>query len=118
MSRRRADIDPKLLKKAAVFVERDLAIMTGLELLEKYRDDERMMTVSGSNFRFGRRRTQDSYYFSRSPHIWGWATWRRAWHHYDGEMRLWPTVREAGWLGDILVVFLQLRDIRQRRLHA
>ena len=72
------------------------------ELLEKYRDDERIMAISGDNFQLGRRRTEDSYYFSRYPHCWGWATWRRAWCHYDGEMRLWPAIRDGGWLQDIL----------------
>ncbi len=30
-----------------------------------------------------------SYYFSRYPHVWGWATWRRAWQHFDVEMKQW-----------------------------
>jgi hypothetical protein len=72
------------------------------ELLERYRDDERIMVISGANFQFGRRRTEDSYYFSRYNHSVAWASWRRAWQHYDDEMRLWPPVRAEGWLADIL----------------
>jgi hypothetical protein len=72
------------------------------ELLEKYRDDTRIMSISGDNFQFGRKRTSDSYYFSRYNHIWGWATWRRAWRHYDVNMKLWHTIRDGGWLNDIL----------------
>jgi hypothetical protein len=72
------------------------------ELLEKYRDDRRVMSISGNNFQFGNRRTQDSYYFSRYSHIWGWATWRRAWQYYDDEIGLWPSVRAGNWLADIL----------------
>lgn len=72
------------------------------ELLERYRDDERVMTISGNNFQFGRQRTRYSYYFSRYTHTWGWATWRRAWRHFDGEIRLWPELRETSWLLDIL----------------
>jgi hypothetical protein len=72
------------------------------ELLEKYGDDERIMVVSGNNFQCGRRRTKDSYYFSLYPHCWGWATWRRAWQHYDHEMKLWPIIRDTYWLKDIL----------------
>ena len=41
------------------------------------------MMISGDNFLRGRRRGSASYYFSRYPHIWGWATWRRAWLHFD-----------------------------------
>ncbi len=72
------------------------------ELLDHYRHDERIMTISGDNFQFGRRRTDYSYYFSRYPHIWGWATWRRAWRHYDPDMQLWPERQKAGWLSGIL----------------
>ncbi|HEY0003243.1 MAG TPA: hypothetical protein VGB17_00435 [Pyrinomonadaceae bacterium] len=72
------------------------------ELLERYRDDERIMAISGDNFQFGQRRTPFSYYFSRFLHIWGWASWRRAWQHYDVEMRHWPALRETGWLADVL----------------
>jgi hypothetical protein len=35
------------------------------ELLERYRDDTRIMFISGDNFQFGRKSTTDSYYFSR-----------------------------------------------------
>lgn len=63
------------------------------ELLEYYRDDERVMVISGDNFQDGQWRGDGSYYFSKYGHIWGWATWRRAWSHYDVEMRAWPTFR-------------------------
>jgi hypothetical protein len=72
------------------------------ELLARYRGDERVMSVSGDNFQFGRRRTPASYYFSRHPHIWGWASWRRAWRHYDAEMKAWPALRETPWLSRLL----------------
>jgi hypothetical protein len=72
------------------------------ELLQRYRDDERVCMISGDNFQFGRTRTPYSYYFSRYTHIWGWATWRRAWRHYDGAMSRWPQLREQGWLEDLL----------------
>lgn len=71
------------------------------QLLEKYRNDERIMSISGDNFQFGRRRTQDSYYFSRYTQTCGWATWRRAWKYYDFDMLLWPEVRDGRWLFDI-----------------
>lgn len=73
------------------------------ELLKRYRDDQRVTCISGDNFQEGRCRTADSYYFSLFTHIWGWATWRRAWRHFDLDMRLWPGFREGGWLVDLLV---------------
>jgi len=59
------------------------------ELLEKYRDDERVMHISGDNFQFGLKRGKSSYYFSRYVHVWGWASWRRAWQHYDVKIKQW-----------------------------
>jgi len=55
-------------------------------LLEKYRDDERIMHIGGGNFQNGKHKTSASYYFSKYTHIWGWATWRRAWKKYDVRM--------------------------------
>lgn len=72
------------------------------ELLNRYLDDERIMAISGDNFQFNHQRTQDSYYFSRYPHCWGWATWRRAWQQYDKNMVLWPKIRDQNLLDDIL----------------
>jgi hypothetical protein len=70
------------------------------ELLARYRNDDRVMHVGGDNFQYGQRHGEASYYFSRYPHIWGWATWRRAWRHYDVDMARWPTTR-ARVLADI-----------------
>ena len=72
------------------------------ELLARFRDDERVMAVSGDNFQLGRRRTPDSYYFSRYAHIWGWATWRRAWRHYDVGIERWAELRDSPWLRETL----------------
>jgi len=72
------------------------------ELLEYYKDDKRIMMISGDNFQFGRKRSEYSYYFSRYTHIWGWATWKRAWSYYDVDMKLWPEIRDKGLLADIL----------------
>ena len=72
------------------------------ELLERYRYDERIMSISGQNVQFGKQRTDYSYYFSRYTHCWSWATWRRAWKHYDLEMKLWPEIRDRNFLTDVL----------------
>ncbi|MBZ8180247.1 glycosyltransferase family 2 protein [Oscillatoria salina] len=72
------------------------------ELLDRYRYDERIMTICGLNIQFGRQRTDYSYYFSRYNHCWGWASWRRAWQHFDYELNLWPEIRDKNLLIDIL----------------
>jgi hypothetical protein len=56
------------------------------ELLDYYRDDERVMHIGGSNFQLGKKRAEASYYYSSYAHIWGWASWRRAWQYYDVDL--------------------------------
>lgn len=58
-------------------------------LLERYLDDERVAVVTGNNFQNGEWRGDSSYYFSKYSHCWGWATWRRAWFHYQGNIPFW-----------------------------
>ena len=58
--------------------------------------------ISGDNFQFGHNKIPYSYYFSNYNHIWGWASWRRAWQYYDVNMNLWPEVRDKGELSNIL----------------
>jgi hypothetical protein len=69
------------------------------ELLERYRDEPSVLSISGNAFVPGDGRA--SYRFSRYQHIWGWATWHRAWRLYDPELRRWPELRNAGWLEGI-----------------
>ncbi|HEY9206276.1 MAG TPA: hypothetical protein VIO58_10190 [Candidatus Methanoperedens sp.] len=60
------------------------------ELLEKYRDDERIMAISGDNFQSENKRGQASYYFSKVVGVWGWASWKRAWSHFDLDLKSFP----------------------------
>lgn len=53
------------------------------ELLEHYRDEPRVMAITGLNLQPANRRYDHSYYFSCYNHVWGWASWRRAWSLYD-----------------------------------
>lgn len=64
-------------------------------LLERYRDDERIGMISGDNFYGFQTDQTSSYHFSRHVHIWGWATWRRAWRAYDGTMARYRETVEA-----------------------
>jgi len=74
------------------------------ELLERYRHEPRIAQISGVNFQFGHRKMSSSYYYSRYNHIWGWATWKRAWDLNDNEMSDWPAFRDKGGLDSILPV--------------
>jgi len=72
------------------------------EMLDRFRDDRRIMHIGGTNYQFGLRRTKSSYYYSRYNPVPGWASWRRAWNYYDVNMRMWPEISQGGWLYDIL----------------
>jgi hypothetical protein len=71
-------------------------------LLNKYRHDTRIMTISGNNFYPQADISNHSYYFSRYPFTWGWATWRRAWQHYDISMKNWLAIRHTNFLSSFL----------------
>lgn len=71
-------------------------------LLERYRNDERIMMITGSNFQFGRKRGDASYYFSQLAGIWGWATWKRAWKYFDPSMETFPRFKEQNQIKNIL----------------
>lgn len=52
------------------------------EMLEKYKDDERICYISGLNH-FEEWDCGDSdYFFAKTGAIWGWATWARSWNMY------------------------------------
>ncbi|MDX6383422.1 MAG: hypothetical protein QOK48_995 [Blastocatellia bacterium] len=72
------------------------------ELLERYRDDERVGMICGSNFQNGKRRSPDSYFFGLHTTVWGWASWRRVWQKYDVGIRRWPELKDTPWLSELL----------------
>ena len=60
------------------------------QLLTRYVDDERVFAISGCNFAPEEQIEQSaSYRFSAITHVWGWATWRRAWETYRYDMGDW-----------------------------
>lgn len=71
------------------------------ELLGRYRNDESVWMVSGSNLIPGQIPLKESYFFSKNTLIWGWASWRRAWQHYDVRMQAWPKLKQEGWLKSV-----------------
>ena len=71
------------------------------ELLEYYRKDTRIMHISGDNFQFGHKRGEGTYYFSKYNHIWGWATWKRAWKCFDVNMKSFEEFKREGQINNI-----------------
>ncbi|MFL2832356.1 MAG: hypothetical protein ACJ0BK_01935 [Coraliomargaritaceae bacterium] len=64
--------------------------------LERYRDNPKVMHIGGINFQARDESAEKAYYFSKIPHIWGWATWRRAWRYYDRELTGLPDFITSG----------------------
>lgn len=62
-------------------------------LLEKYRDDERIISINGSNLGY-ELSDGNSYTFSRFMNMWGWATWKRSADIIDYEVKEWLTIKK------------------------
>jgi hypothetical protein len=72
------------------------------ELLERYRDDGRVMQIAGSNLAAAEDLyLRYSYSFNSFSPVWGWATWRKAWSRYDFTMASWPEFRETGMMSGL-----------------
>lgn len=60
------------------------------DLLDRYRDDDRVAAITGTNFVPPSQQSAPGHYrFSRVPVVWGWGTWRRAWADYRFDVRGW-----------------------------
>ena len=92
-------------------------------LLQKYANDTRIMHIGGFNLQFGQTYGNASYYFSKYPEVWGWASWRRAWDLFDFSMsdfqqfktdnqiaNIFPNVRlQEAWLKALEYTYQQPR---------
>ena len=74
------------------------------ELLARYRDDRRVVHISGSQL-LPEPPKEWSYHFSRGPAVWGWATWRRAWNLYDVDLSDWHSKTRAEKKADLQRMF-------------
>ena len=54
--------------------------------LDRYQDDDSAMQVSGYMFPIDISAETDAFFMPFTT-SWGWATWERAWQHFDPEMR-------------------------------
>ncbi len=60
------------------------------EMLAKYRKHPEVAGISGNCFLPRTTEMSTDYFYSRYLHIWGWATWARAWNSYDPRRWFWP----------------------------
>lgn len=56
------------------------------KLLKKYKDDQRVHMICGMNHMGDSSKyVNEDYLFTKTPTIWGWATWKRAFELWDTE---------------------------------
>jgi hypothetical protein len=83
-------------EEAAIFLEDDTFPSDSFftfcdELLDRYRSNPAIVHIGGVSFWASRISTKESYYFSNYNQCWGgWATWKRAWSHYDFQLSDFP----------------------------
>jgi hypothetical protein len=71
-------------------------------MLEAYHDNHKIWAITGDNFQNGIKRGEASYYFSKYMHVWGWASWRRAWSKYDVNIEFWPSLKIRNLWSEIM----------------
>lgn len=101
---------------AAIFIEDDTLpdptfFPFCAAMLDRYRDDERVAMVQGTNVLGSWRADHSDYFFSRYGPLWGWASWQRSWREYDYEFGFMDApdfrTRLAAQLGDpVFAAFL------------
>lgn len=74
------------------------------EMLERYKDNDRVMMISGTNL-LNSYVIRDDYTFSNFSSIWGWATWKRAWDRYDINIAQWKQDKKTGRLREYYKFF-------------
>lgn len=71
-------------------------------MLDHYREDTRMMMITGSNYLGTWKADTQGYHFSYFGSPWGWASWKRAWNFYDVTMRAWGDQENHARIRDVL----------------
>ncbi len=58
------------------------------QMLAEHRNNDKIMHIGGNSYiDLNGYHPNASYYFSNYAVTWGWATWRRAWQYYDGNLK-------------------------------
>ena len=70
------------------------------EMLERYKDDNRVAMVSGCNYTPIPLPNNEDYCFCQSGHTGGWATWKRVWKDFDLYEKVDKAFLSKGFLKD------------------
>jgi hypothetical protein len=55
------------------------------QLINQYREELLVSMISGGN-PLGKWESEAGYHFSRTGHVWGWATWKNRWENFDSTL--------------------------------
>ena len=61
------------------------------ELLDRFKHDQRVSMIGGTNPVIQWKQNKHSYLVSNMGFSWGWASWRRAWQDFDYTASMWFT---------------------------
>jgi hypothetical protein len=60
------------------------------EMLDAFKGNREIGMISGSNFLPSGVDPEHDFFISNYAQIWGWATWKSTWMHYDFGIKNWP----------------------------
>ena len=87
------------------------------ELLERYKDDERVNMISGrSKLTNISVFEEQDYVFTRHAPTWGWASWKRCWKEFDIKMKDFPLFLQQGGAFNIYPMKKEAKNANQRYL--
>ena len=73
------------------------------EMLNRYRNDLKIFSISGSNLQGEIRRGDGDYYYSHFFGCWGWATWRRSWSQWNPNLEGFNIFQSQNLIRNILL---------------
>lgn len=73
------------------------------EMLNRYRNDFHIFSISGANLQGGIWRGDGDYYYSHFFGCWGWATWKRSWIHWTPSLENFEMFRLKKYIRNILL---------------
>lgn len=82
-------VDEGVILEDDCLVQPDFLRFAG-EVLEHHRHTDEIVYVTAVNLRPDDDPALDTYRFASCGHVWGWATWARAWRTFDPYLSAWP----------------------------
>lgn len=84
------------------------------EMLVKYKDDDRIWSVTGVNFTPIDLPNNVDYFFAKYGHTWGWGTWKRVWSKFDLNTEILDKHLKKEFLEEITNSATELRFYRKK----